>query len=210
MRLSHITPATIVKCACGCGGDVKTRFSNGRPILFKPGHHKVKNGHVLLQHPLPCKGCGTVFTPRTARACDCNRACYWKARGCFSVAPKGNWIRKKNRTEFIVVTSPRIQRQNLFLLRNSCEACGWNAYPNVLELHHINHNKRDGRLENLRFLCPTCHEVHHFIEKSGRHDVERYRRARALRERLGLPSLPQGETRTMLQQLVDSGKLTVN
>jgi hypothetical protein len=41
-----------------------------------------------------------------------------------------------------------------------CECCGiseWNGNPIVLQLHHINRNRCDDRLENLQLLCPNCH-----------------------------------------------------
>lgn len=41
-----------------------------------------------------------------------------------------------------------------------CEECGlteWNNKPIPLQLHHINGNRRDNRLENLQILCPNCH-----------------------------------------------------
>lgn len=42
-----------------------------------------------------------------------------------------------------------------------CEKCGcdgtWQGEPITLELHHINGNHYDNRLENLQILCPNCH-----------------------------------------------------
>ena len=41
-----------------------------------------------------------------------------------------------------------------------CEHCGlteWQGRPIPLELHHINGDNRDNRLENLTLLCPNCH-----------------------------------------------------
>ena len=40
------------------------------------------------------------------------------------------------------------------LKKDECEVCG---YTENLELHHINGNHYDNRLENLQILCPNCH-----------------------------------------------------
>ena len=43
-----------------------------------------------------------------------------------------------------------------------CECCKnteWNKQPIPLELHHINGNHNDNRLENIQLLCPNCHAL---------------------------------------------------
>lgn len=43
---------------------------------------------------------------------------------------------------------------------HKCECCGlteWLGQPIKLELHHINGDHSDNRLENLQLLCPNCH-----------------------------------------------------
>ena len=52
----------------------------------------------------------------------------------------------------------KLLREGIF--QNTCSACGiseWMNLPIVCELDHINGNRYDHRLENLRILCPNCH-----------------------------------------------------
>lgn len=49
---------------------------------------------------------------------------------------------------------------NLGLKENKCEICGiseWRGNLIIIQLHHINGDRSDNRLENLMMLCPNCH-----------------------------------------------------
>ena len=46
------------------------------------------------------------------------------------------------------------------VIKNICSKCGineWNNLPLNMELDHIDGNRMNHKLENLRMLCPNCH-----------------------------------------------------
>ena len=62
------------------------------------------------------------------------------------------------------------------LKESRCEECGigrWRARDLPLCLHHVNGDRHDNRLENLRLLCPNCHsQTPNFGSKSWRRRPE--------------------------------------
>ena len=57
-------------------------------------------------------------------------------------------------------------KKRLFCLgmkKKQCEECGWSKETKdgriPLELDHINGDRHDNRIENLRVLCPNCHSL---------------------------------------------------
>jgi hypothetical protein len=49
------------------------------------------------------------------------------------------------------------------ILIPECSICGWNKMATdgriPVELDHMNGNRYDNRIENLRILCPNCHSL---------------------------------------------------
>ena len=72
--------------------------------------------------------------------------------------------------EKVLTKNSRIQsyglKKRLFhagLKDQKCELCGWSQVSKdgriPVELDHINGDRYDNRLENLRILCPNCHSL---------------------------------------------------
>lgn len=60
------------------------------------------------------------------------------------------------------ITSYRLKNKLLKegIKEHICECCGlteWLGQPIKLELHHLNGDNTDNRIENLQLLCPNCH-----------------------------------------------------
>ena len=56
---------------------------------------------------------------------------------------------------------------------NKCEICSISGEEVTLELHHINGNHYDNRLENLQILCPNCHsKTPNFKNRNGTNTTE--------------------------------------
>ncbi len=70
----------------------------------------------------------------------------------------------------VLVKGSRVQshklKKRLFhagLKQQKCEQCGWSEMSEdgriPVELDHINGDRYDNRIENLRILCPNCHSL---------------------------------------------------
>ena len=64
------------------------------------------------------------------------------------------------------------------LVENKCAICGineWLGQPLVLQLHHINGDNTDNRLENLQLLCPNCHsQTDNYCGNANKNDEIKY------------------------------------
>ena len=59
------------------------------------------------------------------------------------------------------------------LKKNECELCHTSGEKVPLELHHINGDHYDNRIENLQILCPNCHsKTPNFRNRGGENTTE--------------------------------------
>ena len=86
---------------------------------------------------------------------------------CYKTNQSGKGIKKNigSRVNFNEIKTragvrKRILKENT--IENKCNECGileWQGQKLSLHLDHINGDRWDHRIENLRFLCPNCHSL---------------------------------------------------
>jgi hypothetical protein len=133
----------------------------------------------------PCEFCNKIFehiSSRSNKAKYCSRKCYYKSlvgRGsvkhtcqycekAFYDSPSRNrkfcsksCTGKGNHKEFKPVFTTVRKAMIKKGLINSCVECGYNTVPDILGVHHVDGNRHNNSLENLKVLCPMCHSLAH-------------------------------------------------
>jgi len=112
------------------------------------------------EQPTMMKASKQVGIPYSTFKCKAIKLKVWKP----NQGSKGIYV--KNTNELLKSKTIRTQILKNRLIEEKikfsiCEECGqtenWNNKYLVLELHHINSDNTDNRLENLKILCPNCH-----------------------------------------------------
>ena len=91
-----------------------------------------------------CQNCGKKFkVTRRQRAKFCGMSCR---------------IQHENKIRGAVTQSK--YRQRAFEHHGEvCDKCGYSDEPKMLDVHHIDSNRRNNHINNLRVLCVWCHAL---------------------------------------------------
>ena len=109
-----------------------------------------------------CRYCSKIFTAKKDSIRYCSRACGSKQRSLNITASSIGVVR-------ITKSGRKTMREEL---GNQCQHCGWYDEPGILEIHHIDRNKRNNKRHNLKLLCPNCHSLEHFKAKDGNYQFK--------------------------------------
>ncbi len=81
-----------------------------------------------------------------------------------------NYFRQKFPTPLIKPENApsKYRHTALSAKQQKCERCGYDKYPEILEVHHKDRSRKNGVGENLELLCPNCHAEEHHLKNDGR------------------------------------------
>ena len=121
-------------------------------------------GKANRKNQTTCSVCG-VDIDGSRRTKTCSRTCSNKSRFGMTYNKGEN-----KRPLKCKVTSAKMVRQRLIEIRGEpkCERCGYDKYNDVVVIHHIVERSKGGTddLDNLEFLCPTCHSEEHYLRRT--------------------------------------------
>lgn len=107
-----------------------------------------------------CRNCKCEFSKKSGKV-FCSKDCSskWRTKKALE-----DWISGR-RTDFKQFTCPQFIRRYLFKINDSkCEVCKWGLVNEFtqkvpLQVHHIDGDCMNNKLENLQLLCPNCHSL---------------------------------------------------
>lgn len=131
-----------------------------------------------------CAMCKTDFYITNKRRNSSKSGLFFCSRKCKNTAQRLNSGVRCLPDHYGKGNSCRSYRQKAFAhYPNQCNKCGWDRYPKILEVHHMDRNRENNKLENLEILCATCHEETHYLAKDGKYSKNK--KSKKLVENLG-------------------------
>ncbi|MBI5369682.1 HNH endonuclease [Candidatus Uhrbacteria bacterium] len=100
----------------------------------------------------PCTICGTPILAGANKK-TCSRRCANKQRT--------GLLYKLNRPKDKVIYQKGLKMRLMDERGKKCQRCGYDN-EKILNVHHINRDRKHNDLKNLELICPNCHAEEHY------------------------------------------------
>lgn len=143
----------------------------------------------LTSNCLICDKSFTHISSRANKAKYCSRSCYYKSQSIKAETKNSPFkievschhcekkfysysyhsrkycsracVSKENKKTFSPkFTTVRRQMQRRSMIQK-CNRCGFDSHPNILGVHHRDHDRNNNDISNLEVLCANCHSIEH-------------------------------------------------
>lgn len=142
----YINKRSDITLKCNNCGYIWT--AHAQNLIRKPENnfHRCPNCSRDILIELKCDYCGKIFTRmgtevKRSYLHFCSKECGNKYKNLF--------IKKDNSSNYRNLAFKEYQ--------HICACCGYDEDERILEVHHIDGNRKNNNINNLRILCPNCH-----------------------------------------------------
>jgi len=122
-----------------------------------------QNHRQYERYVFKCKSCGIECSDSLSRKYQNKKYCSIECRDVTRQSERER--RQKSNAHNVKVrgfNSSRLLRRYVWEFKNKkCEVCGYDEYDFCLDIHHIDKDPKNNKLENLIVLCVICHRKHH-------------------------------------------------
>jgi len=106
-----------------------------------------------------CNNCGKPVSRNLAEVKKSKSGKLFCSRSCSSSV--ANKLRNGAKNPNYLNGKGSYRQKALNYYKNKCEICGYDIID-VLEVHHIDSNRNNNNLSNLKILCPTHHKEYQY------------------------------------------------
>jgi hypothetical protein len=157
---------------CNKEYEAEQRYLNRGQGTFCSQSCSTRNAIALRPKPEPnvsCAHCGIRFYKNFSKQNGSKSKLYFCSREHKDIAQRLGGIKEIMPPHYGTAKTPEYRDKAFAHYPHKCANCGWNKYPDVLEVNHKNIDRSDNSITNLELLCPTCHQVFHYETKTGRY-----------------------------------------
>jgi len=172
----------MIKTTCkNCFSDIYTYPSVNKECCSRKCSVEYKKKQRWERLKRECAVCGSEFIPKHPKSPGvyCSHSCRGKASRKNRVERNGYW--HVCVPEHPAATSQGYVPEQVLIVENSL---GRKLSPDEV-VHHINHDKKDNRIENLMVMLDSDHRAHHMaqLRREGRINTASQRRRASVRMR---------------------------
>lgn len=123
----------------------------------------------LKRVTLTCAYCQTTFERRPSKMASSKSGLYFCCREHKDLAQRLGGLPEIQPPHYGTGCGKNDYRERaLAHYGPQCSECGWDEIEEVLDVHHLDLDRSNNELNNLRVYCPTHHVKWHYLNKSGR------------------------------------------